>query len=585
VDERLTYWGGVKFLRKYFMKHKRNFLLFYVGWFVDSVLTVITPIIFAIMIDQIVYYNNLDVFLRVSLVFALMSLFSCIHYFLIYTFHHYLMSMYIFDIRMDLFNKIQSLNAVGMSQARTGDLISTILYDTEECMHFIIRNILHSFNAVLKGVFYIVYIFIISSIAGFAIALFLPLVAYMTFKFGNRIRSYSDNQREIYGGYASWLFEILRGLAEIRLLTAEKMVRRKFVGFQRDLFRLDIKTRFANLTSNQVIEGVNLLLQLAIFGICAYLAFIGEMTIGSVIVLVTFTFALKDQCIAYLVQNIMAAQYRLTRIARIKRFMAMEDERSWKGTNELAVTRGDIRFENVHFAYDSRKPVLRGLSHAIPGGRHVAIVGRSGCGKTTVASLLIGMYEWQAGSIAIDGQNLASCDLKSIRRNIGIVQQDVLIFDATIRENLLLGNPKASEEEIWDACRKAGISAFIEALPDRLDTRIGKGGIGLSGGQKQRIAIARIYLKNPAIIVFDEATSALDPETEERIHDAWKELLQGRTAIVIAHRLSSVMLCDHCILIEDGVVREEGHPERLLKTSEPFRKLFAIHEVAAGHVH
>lgn len=584
MTERLTYWGGIRFLRKYFMKHKRNFLLFYIGWFVDSVLTVITPIILAVMIDQIVYYNNLDVFLRVSLVFALMSLFSCIHYFLIYTFHHYLMSMYLFDIRMDLFDKIQRLNAVSMSRVGTGDLISTILYDTDECMHFIIRNIFHFFNAVLKGVFYIVYIFVISSIAGFAITLFLPLVAYITFKFRNRFRSCSDNQREVYGGYASWLFEMLRGLPEIRLLSAEKRVRRTFVEYQRKLFGLDVKTKLANLTSNQIIEGVNLLLQLAIFGICAYLAFIGEITIGSVIVLVTFTFALKDQCIAFLVQNIMAAQSRLTRIARVKRFMTMEDERVWKGTNELVVTRGDIRFERVHFAYDPRKPVLRGLSIFIPGGRHVAIVGKSGSGKTTIASLLIGMYEWQAGTIAVDGRDLAACDLTSIRRNIGVVQQDVLIFDGTIRDNLLLGNPKAGEEELWDACRKAGISAFIESLPDRLDTRIGKGGIGLSGGQKQRIAIARIYLKNPAIIVFDEATSALDPETEALIHDAWKELLQGRTAIVIAHRLSSVMLCDHCILIEDGVVREEGHPERLLEMSEPFRELFAIQEVAEGRV-
>jgi len=585
VDEKLTLFGGVKFLRKYFNKHKRNFILFYIGWFVDNALTVIAPIIFSIMIDQIVYYNNLNVFLRVSLVFALMSLFSCINYFLIYTFHHYLMSMYIFDIRMDLFNKIQTMNAVSMSRAKTGDLISTLLYDTEECMHFIIRNIFHSFNALLKGAFYITYIFIISIIAGFTVVLFLPLVVYITYRFGKRIRSFSDNQREIYGGYASWLFEILRGLTDIRLLSAEKNVRRKFIGFQRKLFQVDIKTKLANLTSNQIIEGVSLLLQLAVFGICAYLAFLGEITIGNVIVLMTFTFALKDQCIAYIVRNIMEAQTRLTRIARIKRFMSMEDESSWKGKNELTVSRGDIQFQQVHFAYDPRKPVLKGLNLSIPGGRHVAIVGKSGCGKTTIASLLIGLYERHAGSITIDGQDIASCNLKSIRQNIGVVQQDILIFDATIRENLLIGNPKASEEEMWDACRKAGILTFIEELPDQLDTWIGNRGIGLSGGQKQRIAIARIYLKNPSVIVFDEATSALDRETEERIHDAWRELLRGRTAIVIAHRLSSVMLCDHCVLIEDGVVKEEGHPEQLLETSEPFKKLFAVNEVATGNVH
>lgn len=584
MDEKLTFIGGVRFLGRYVRKHKRNFLLFYTGWLVENALTVIAPILFSIMIDQMVYYGNLDVFLRVSLVFALMSLFSCIHYFFIYTFHHYLMSMYVFDIRMDLFDKVQSMNAHSMSRVKTGDLISTLLQDTMECMHFVIRNLFHSFNAVLKGVFYIAYIFVISKIAGLAVVLFLPLMAYITNRYGRRIRSFSDRQREIYGGYASWLFEILRGLTDIRLLVAEKHVRRKFIEYHRGLFKTDMQTKIANLTSNQVIEGINLLLQLAVFGICAYLAFLGEITIGNVIVLLTFTFALKDQCIGYLVRNIMEAQTRLARITRIRRFMNMEDENGWKGKNELTVNRGDIQFQHVHFAYDPRKPVLKGLNLSVSGGQRVAIVGKSGCGKTTLASLLIGMYEPGAGTISIDDQDISTCRLQSVRRNIGVVQQDILILDATLRENLLIGNPRASEEDMWEACRKAGISSFIETLPDRLDTVIGKRGIELSGGQKQRIAIARIYLKNPSIIVFDEATSALDRETEEHIHEAWRELLKGRTAIVIAHRLSSVMLCDHAVLIEDGIVKTEGHPEQLLKTSDSFRKLFAVDEVAAGHV-
>ena len=166
--------------------------------------------------------------------------------------------------------------------------------------------------------------------------------------------------------------------------------------------------------------------------------------------------------------------------------------------------------------------------------------------------------------------------LQSLRQNIGIVQQDVLIFDGTIKENLLLGNRNASEEEIISACQKAGIYDHIVSLPKGFDTLLGKGGINLSGGQLQRISISRIYLKNPKIIIFDEATSALDDETERSLHEAWAEVLANRTAIVISHRQSSVMLSERIIMIEDGRVVEEGTPEEMTRCSKSFRTLFAI---------
>jgi ABC-type multidrug transport system fused ATPase/permease subunit len=215
----------------------------------------------------------------------------------------------------------------------------------------------------------------------------------------------------------------------------------------------------------------------------------------------------------------------------------------------------------------------------IPPGSHVAIIGKSGCGKTTLSSLLIGLYEPASGQILIDGQLLSRCSLKSIRQSIGVVQQEVLLFDGTVRENLLLGNPRGTETEVWSALTRAGIAPFIRGLPGGLDTLFGKGGVELSGGQKQRLSIARIYLKNPAILIFDEATSALDQETEAQIHDAWRDLLDGRTAIVISHRLSSVLLCDSAVLLENGKIAASGKPEELLERNMRFRELFAVEEV------
>jgi ABC-type multidrug transport system fused ATPase/permease subunit len=579
LNEKLNILGGVRALSKYIKKYRLNFILFYIGWLFDSILTVITPIIFSIMIDEIVYYKNIHVFLRVSVVFVIMSIFSCILYFFIYAQHHYLMIMYSFDIKLDVFKKMQSMKASYMSNAKTGDIIATLLGDTGDCIHFVIRNVIHLINSILRGIFYIVYIYIISVHAGLLVTIFLPFAAYSTFKFSKKIRTQTDTQRELYGGYVSWLFEILKGLADIRLLCAQNVIRKEFTSHLRKLFKINIKTSVSNLSSDKMIELINLLMQLSIYGVCAYLAFKSKITIGNVMVLVAFVFTLKDDTILHLARNLMDAQTRLTRIARIKRFLAEEDESSWIGTKKLVINKGNIEFRNIHFSYDSRKPVLQNFSDFIPAGSHIAIIGKSGCGKTTLASLLIGMYEANAGEIYIDGENLTEFNLKSIRENIGIVQQEVLVFDGTIRDNLLLGNPRAKEQELWEACRKAGIAEHFESLPEKLDTLIGKAGISLSGGQRQRLAIARIYLKSPSIIIFDEATSALDSETEKIIHEAWRELLQGRTAIVIAHRLSSVMLCDRAILMENGTVVASGAPKELMENDESFRELFALKEV------
>ena len=206
----------------------------------------------------------------------------------------------------------------------------------------------------------------------------------------------------------------------------------------------------------------------------------------------------------------------------------------------------------------------------------MALVGKSGCGKTTLARLLVGFYRPQEGMIAIDGQRLDACALDSVREEIGYVQQDVLVFDGSIRQNLLMGNRHAEEEQLIRAYEEAGLAPFIESLPDGLDTIIGSKGMGLSGGQKQRLAIARIYLKNPKILIFDEATSALDSETESAIHQAWRKVLTGKTALVIAHRQSSVMLCDRCTILENGQVAETGIPARMAVESERFRTLFAM---------
>ena len=249
-------------------------------------------------------------------------------------------------------------------------------------------------------------------------------------------------------------------------------------------------------------------------------------------------------------------------------------EKNREGKDVLDVKKGKIEVENLDFSYD-KNLVLNNFNCCINAGERMAIVGKSGCGKSTLANLLLGYYLPQNGSIKIDGKNLIECSLESIRNEIGVVQQNVFLLDGTIRENLLLGQDYMDDDKILQGCKQAGLSNLIDKLPKGIDTVIGSNGILLSGGEKQRLAIARIYLRNPKIIVFDEATSALDAETEKLIHREWENVLVGRTSVIIAHRLSSVLHCDRVLLIENGKVAVMGTVDEML-TQDKFLKLFAI---------
>lgn len=231
----------------------------------------------------------------------------------------------------------------------------------------------------------------------------------------------------------------------------------------------------------------------------------------------------------------------------------------------LPAVRGDVRYENVSFHYsDDDTPVLSNVSFHIPAGRSIALVGPSGSGKTTICSLLPRFYDVTGGRVTIDGHDVRGVTLESLRSQIGIVQQDVYLFCGTIRENIAYGKPGASLEEIIDAAKKANIHDFIESLPDGYDTFVGERGARLSGGQKQRISIARVFLKNPPILILDEATSALDNESERWIQQSLTELAKNRTTITIAHRLSTIRGADEILVVADNGIAERGTHEALL---------------------
>lgn len=235
--------------------------------------------------------------------------------------------------------------------------------------------------------------------------------------------------------------------------------------------------------------------------------------------------------------------------------------------------RGDIRFENVTFGYEANRNILDGINLSIRAGETVAFVGPSGAGKTTICSLLPRFYDVNGGQITVDGIDIRDMTLQSLRKNIGIVQQDVFLFAGTIRENIMYGDLKATEEQIWGAAKRASLEEMISQLPDGMDTVIGERGVKLSGGQKQRLAIARMFLKNPPILILDEATSALDTETEAAIQQSLSELSIGRTTLVIAHRLATIKNADRIIVIDESGIAEQGRHAELVASGGVYSRL------------
>jgi len=248
----------------------------------------------------------------------------------------------------------------------------------------------------------------------------------------------------------------------------------------------------------------------------------------------------------------------------------------------VAGLRGEVRYEGVGFGYDAARPVLRDLSLGVRAGETVALVGPSGAGKTTICALLPRFYEVQAGRITIDGVDVRDMTLASLRRQIGIVQQDVFLFAGSIRDNIAYGRLGAGEAEILEAARRARLDEMIARLPQGLDTLVGERGVKLSGGQKQRLAIARIFLKNPPILILDEATSALDTATEQAIQQSLAELAQGRTTLVIAHRLATIRNADRILVVTEDGIAEQGTHRELLETGGVYRALHAAQFAVAA---
>ena len=459
------------------------------------------------------------------------------------------------DMRRDAYAHLQKLSNTYYNNTKVGQIMGRItndLFDVTEFAHHCPEEF---FIAALKAGFSFVILFGVSPLLTLLIFLCLPLMFYVCLKLSRKQKKVFREQRHQIGELNARIEDSLLGQRVVKAFTNEEKENQKF---EEDNLRfLDIKKHSYRImatfsTTNRLFDGLMYLVVIVAGG--TFLTK-GIISAGD---LVAYTMYVGTM-ITTIRRIIEFAEQFQRGITGIERFLEIMDSEieifDEPDAVEMPAPKGEIVFDNVSFEYsDDHNEVLRNISLQIHAGERLALVGPSGGGKTTLCNLIPRFYDVTEGNILIDGEDIRKYTLKSLRGNIGIVQQDVYLFSGTVRENILYGNLNATEEEVIEAAKKAEAHDFIMNLKDGYDTYIGERGVKLSGGQKQRISIARVFLKNPAILILDEATSALDNESEAAIVKSLDKLSEGRTTLTIAHRLSSIQNSDRVLeLTEDGI--------------------------------
>jgi len=477
------------------------------------------------------------------------------------------------EMRRKAFDHLQKLSFGYFDDQKTGHLIGRLTKDLEEIGEVAHHGPEDLFIAVMTVVGAFVLMFSVDVKLALITAAALPLTAWVTSRYGGRM---TRNWHELYGRVGAFNARIEENVGGIRVVQA-------FANedHERRLFAEDnVRYRATKLHAYRIMAASTSLsylsmrlTQLVVMVAGSYFVITGGLSQGGFVgflLLVTVFFRPIEKI------NAVIETYPkgVAGFRRYQEFLETEpDIVDRPGAVEVQALRGDIRYEAVSFAYAGGREVLSELDLAIGAGETVAFVGPSGAGKTTLCSLLPRFYEVTSGRITIDGIDIRDMTLASLRRQIGVVQQDVFLFGGTIRENIAYGRLGASDAEIMDAARRARLETLVADLPDGLDTIIGERGVKLSGGQKQRVAIARMFLKNPPILILDEATSALDTETERLIQQALSELARGRTTLVIAHRLATIRDADRIVVVDSAGRVEQGRHQDLIARAGLYRSL------------
>lgn len=545
MEEKFRFIDTLLFLKPYMKKQWKNFLLFYLGWLLVTVLELVIPLCFGRMIDAILYQKDMGMFLRTGGITTVLYIVSWMGFMGIYRQHNQLITKYAGNIKEDIFRQYKNLSFGEFMKREHGELLCHMFWYPEECVHFVVRGIIHQINRIIRILFIIFAACRINLLFG---VFFVSLSLLSTLLLEKSKGMTKHTSREVQGAneaFVNWLWGILRGFQDILLLHAVRHTEEKLEKHCQDLFSKKAYFNEVTTITEEILKVLQVILQLLLYAAAAWLIYKKQITLG----IMTVLFAYYDQCkdlLDELFVNWQNAYSRMPYVYNLKKFMELPTEQ-WTGKEDLPNQPLRVRIKELCFSY-GKNQVLHNLN-VMNSNEIIGISGKSGCGKTTLLSVLATLQQPQSGSVQINGKDMRLFQLKELRRQIGIMTQEGVIIDGTIRENLQMAGGNHSDEEFLHAMYQAGLEEYCKQNENVLDVMLGVSGVSMSGGEKQRLELARLYLKNPKLVLLDEPTASLDHETEERVLENLREFCRGRTVFLVSHRKSTLEICDRIILM------------------------------------
>lgn len=571
---------NLKKMLSYYKSHMREFLtdMFFASLSAAIALTI--PLIIRYVTSQLIYMDTAVILNRiVYIAIALLVLVAvdCYSKFYISNQGHVMGAKIEYEMRAEIFDHFQKLSFAFYDNQKVGQLMSRItsdLFDITELLHHGPENLILSIVKIIGALCILLSINPTLALAAFAV---LPFMFAYAFFLNKKMRQAFRQNRAKIAEINAQIEDNLSGIRVVKSFANEEIENAKFkVG--NDGFLSAKKNSYFYMGSFHAgLGSFTTLIQVSVIVVGTVLIAKGSVNVSDLLTFLLYISVFTDP-VRILIDFTEQFQNGYSGFERFMEIMNIEpDIQDKKGAIDLTDVKGDITFEDVTFQYEENtEKVLNHINLNVPAGAYMALVGSSGAGKSTLCSLIPRFYDVTGGTIRIDGKDIRDVKLKSLRNQIGIVQQDVYLFAGTIMENIRYGKPDATEEEIIGAAKNANAHEFIMSFPDGYHTDIGQRGIKLSGGQKQRLSIARVFLKNPPILIFDEATSALDNESEKVVQDSLEKLAANRTTFVIAHRLSTIKNAEKILVLSEEGIEEEGTHEELLAKKGIYEHLYMM---------
>ncbi|MEB3072804.1 ABC transporter ATP-binding protein [Parvimonas sp. C2] len=564
-------------IKFYKIEYKKLYMLMFVV-LISGILQAVVPLSIKLLTDDFITKQNLKGFIFAGIGFFTLVIISTLAIYSFYVFGGKLEYQVSKEIRKSVFEKIEKFSLTNMKKYETGELISRLTSDVQklsEVFSWGVIDACHSIIVLLISIFVMLYL---SYTLTLMLFLILPAIYIVTLIFQKNILKFQRKVRDYNSKIIRSYTESLSYIKTIKALGIEEKKKKEFKVFNERYRKYNLRSI---LISAIFVPAVMFVASIGVgfaFNFSSISVMKNVMTYGAFLSFLTYSFQIFEpfKMLAQIFTDLKSAQASAERVFQI---LYEEDEILEERDNNLNFE-GNIKFENVSFHYfDDDKLILKDFNFEIKKGESVAFIGSTGSGKSTIVNLICKFYNPTSGNIYLDGINYKNIDKTNLYNNLGYVLQQPQLFSISIKENIKFGNENATDEEILEVCSLLGIDDFVFKLPDGIDTVIGENGYNISNGQKQLISFARALIKNPKLLILDEATSSIDTETEKIIQNKMKDILEGKTSIIVAHRLSTIKHCDKIVLIENGNILEQGTHFELLAKKGIYYKMYISEEL------